>query len=154
MNANFPILVLEDNPDDAFLLKRALKKNSISNPVFIVRDGVEGIEYITGAGKFGDRDAFPSPGCIVADLKMPRLGGLEFLAWLRDHPDFAVIPTLVLSSSTEDKDVAQAYSMGANSYLVKPTRFEDFEELVRIVHDYWTRCVRPQKPIKAQKQAA
>jgi CheY-like chemotaxis protein len=145
MNTNFPILVLEDNPDDAFLLQRALKKNRITNPVCIVQDGVEGIEYLTGTGKYADREKFPFPGCIVADLKMPRLGGLEFLAWLRERPQYEIIPILVLSSSSEDRDVAQAYSMGANSYLVKPTSFEDFEELVKIVHDYWTRCVRPKK---------
>ena len=107
------ILILEDDPNDVVLIKRALKKNNILNPLQIMGDGVEGIDYLSGKGEYGDRIRFPFPRFIIMDLKMPRMGGLEVLQWLQDHPECQVIPTLVLSSSKLPTDIVRAYKLGA-----------------------------------------
>ena len=137
------ILVMEDDENDALLLKRALKRLNVPNPVHIVSDGEEGIAYITGQGKYADRAQFPFPGFIITDLKMPRRSGLDVLSWLSDHEEYRVIPTLVLTSSKEETDVAKAYGFGANSYMVKPTDFQDLEKIMRLIHDYWAICEKP-----------
>ena len=137
------ILVLEDDENDAILLKRALKRLSVPNPIHIVTDGEEGIEYLTGRGKYADRSAFPFPGFIITDLKMPKKSGMEVLKWLSEHEQYRVIPTLVLTSSKEETDVAKAYGFGANSYMVKPADFQDLEKMMRLIHDYWTVCEKP-----------
>jgi CheY-like chemotaxis protein len=143
MDKEFTILLLEDDPNDVLLLKRALQKNGIQNPVQVLPDGIEGIAYFSRTGKYADRDQFPLPRVMIIDLKMPRMGGLEFLQWLKDHPEFRIIPTLVLSSSRENVDVAKAYALGANSYMVKPANFQDLENLIKIIHEYWQRSVTP-----------
>jgi CheY-like chemotaxis protein len=142
-NKECAILVLEDDENDALLLRRALKRLNVPNPVQIVADGEEGIAYITGNGKYADRSTYPFPGFIITDLKMPRKSGMEVLKWLSDHEQFRVIPTLVLTSSKEEKDVAKAYGFGANSYMVKPADFQDLEKMMRLIHDYWTVCEKP-----------
>jgi CheY-like chemotaxis protein len=139
---NCSILVMEDDPDDAWLLQRALARLGLTN-FHCVRDGEEGIGYLTGRGKYSDRERYPLPGFIITDLKMPMLNGLEVLKWVRDHPAFRKIPTLVLTSSREETDVANAYGFGANSYMVKPTIFEDLEKLGRLIRDYWAACEMP-----------
>src|SRR5215510_7205705 len=94
----YTILLVEDDENDAFLFKRALKKCNIPNPVQWVKDGAEAIAYLTAEAAYGDRMAFPFPELIILDLKMPRMPGLDLLAWLRDHPELQVIPTIVMSS--------------------------------------------------------
>lgn len=137
------ILIMEDDENDAWLLQRALQKQNIRNPVRVVPDGEEGIAYLTGRGKYADRSRFPLPGFIITDLKMPLFSGLEVLKWLREHQDFKRIPILVLTSSRADSDVANAYGFGANSYMVKPTTFDDLEKLGRVILDYWKACELP-----------
>jgi CheY-like chemotaxis protein len=137
------ILVMEDDENDALLLRRALKRLNVPNPVHIVSDGEEGIAYITGHGQYADRAQFPFPGFIITDLKMPRKSGLDVLKWLSDHEEYRVIPTLVLTSSKEETDVAKAYGFGANSYMVKPADFQDLEKIMRLIHDYWAICEKP-----------
>lgn len=139
------ILVFEDDPNDVLLLKRALVLNGIENPVQVVPDGVEGVAYLTGHGKYSDREKFPLPQIIILDLKMPRMGGLEVLEFLRDNPSFRVVPTLVLSSSKISDDVARAYDFGATSYMVKPATFHDLQLLIKTVHEYWSQAVRPDR---------
>jgi CheY-like chemotaxis protein len=140
---DWAILVMEDDENDALLLKRALTRLEIKNPVHIVTDGEEGIAYLTGAGKYQDRVLFPVPGFIITDLKMPRKGGMEVLKWLSEHEEYRLLPTLVLTSSKEESDVARAYGYGANSYMVKPADFRDLEKMMRLIHDYWTACEKP-----------
>lgn len=137
------ILVMEDDENDALLLKRALKRLDVQNPIHIVVDGEEGINYLTGSGKYQDRTQFPFPGFIITDLKMPKKSGMEVLKWLGDHPEYRVIPTLVLTSSKEESDIASAYGFGANSYMVKPSDFRDLENIMRLIHDYWNVCEKP-----------
>jgi CheY-like chemotaxis protein len=141
-----PIVILEDNEDDARLLLKALQKNGINDPTIVLPDGVEGAAYLSGQGKYADRRLYPLPRVLIVDMKMPRMNGLEFLQWLKSHPGFRVIPTLVLSSSQLESDVKQAYGFGINSYMVKPTNFDDLQSLVKVISDYWQRCVVPRFP--------
>lgn len=136
----FTILVLEDDQNDVLLLKRALNKNGITNPVQVLADGDEAIAYLTGYGHFSNRDTFPLPKFIILDLKMPRRSGLEVLKWLKKCPDFREIPKIVLTASADSGDIAAAYALGANSYMVKPAEFEEFQRLIKTIIDYWTVC--------------
>ena len=136
------ILIMEDNADDAWLLQRALRRLGLTT-LHIVRDGQEGVAYLAGEGPYANRDRYPLPGFIITDLKMPRLNGLEVLVWLRKHEKLRLIPTLVLSSSRAERDVASAYGFGANSYLVKPSSFADLEKMGRVIRDYWESCEIP-----------
>lgn len=140
------ILVMEDDENDALLLRRALKRLNIRNPVQVVENGEEGIAYLTGAGKYADRRTYPFPGFIITDLKMPKKSGLEVLKWLREQKSLRTIPTLVLTSSKEETDVARAYGFGANSYMVKPAEFGDLERMMKLIHDYWGACEKPGAP--------
>jgi DNA-binding response OmpR family regulator len=134
---------MEDDGNDAWLLKRALRRLEIPNPVHVVTDGEEGISYLLGTGRYADREAYPLPCFIITDLKMPRKSGLEVLEWLSKHSEFRVVPTLVLTSSKEQSDICKAYGFGANSYMVKPTDFHHLETMVKLIHDYWNACEKP-----------
>ena len=131
------ILIAEDKETDVILLRRALAKAAIANPVHFVTDGEQAIAYVTGGGEFADRRRFPLPGIIVLDLKLPRQSGLEVLRWLKTQPGLRRIPVIVLTSSAEETDVNAAYDLGANSYLVKPVSFNDLLRLVVAVNDFW-----------------
>ena len=137
------VLLAEDNPDDAFLMQRAFQSCGVVRPPHICRDGEEAIAYLSGAGKYTDRDAFPIPTLVITDLKMPGTNGFDVLKWLRDHPELTIIPTLVWSSSADTLDVKRAYCLGANGYLCKPTDFQKFKEMVGDVLRYWERCEKP-----------
>lgn len=140
VDKKFTILVVEDDPNDIILIKRAFHKAGVSNPVQTVCDGEEAVAYLTGNGPFSDRQAYPAPGIVFTDLKMPRMGGIELLRWLRNNPSYKVVPTLVLSSSMEPHDIQRAYFYGANSYVVKPANFEELQKVLRTIIDYWEVC--------------
>ena len=131
------ILVAEDDPDDAFMLRRAFTTANIVNPVAFVSDGDEAIAYLAGTGRYADRDLHPLPVVILLDLKMPRRSGFEVLEWLRAQPGVGRLPVVVLTSSRESRDVTRAYELGANSYLVKPSSPEDLIATVRGLGLYW-----------------
>jgi CheY-like chemotaxis protein len=137
-----PILIAEDDEDEALLLEHALKAIGISNPVLMVDNGEHAIAYLKGEGQFADREAFPLPAVLITDLKMPAVDGFELLEWLRHHPRFAIIPTLVFSNSSEPQDVQRAYGLGANAYLVKPPEMEQLEALMRTTFEFWALCAR------------
>lgn len=141
----FTILLIEDNENDVLLLRRAMINSGMTHVVRLAQDGMEALNYLRGSGKFADRATYPFPDIILLDLKLPRLSGLELLAWLKDNPEHRVVPTIVLSSSELEDDVRKAYELGANTYLVKPTDFDMLTEMVRKVCDYWEICVKPQK---------
>jgi CheY-like chemotaxis protein len=134
------VLIAEDNPDDALLLRRALEKAGIAARLKIVSDGEEMLLYLQAKGAYADRGANPMPSLIILDLKMPRRSGLEVLAWIAENPELAVVPTIVLSASNLDNDVRTAYNLGANTYFVKPTTFEELVETMRMVETYWNRA--------------
>jgi CheY-like chemotaxis protein len=140
---NYTILLVEDEENDALLLKRAFKKNDILNPVHWVKDGLEAIAYLKGEGDYADRARFPFPEVVLLDLKMPRMSGLELLGWIRDHPETRVIPTIVMTSSREDVDIEKAYNLGANTYMIKPSDFDTLAKMVRAAHEYWAMSVKP-----------
>ena len=136
------VLIAEDNPDDALLLRRAIDKAGISARVKIVSDGEEMLLYLEGRGAYADRNTSPMPSLIILDLKMPRKSGLEVLQWMNEHLEVAVVPTIVLSASSLEKDVREAYNLGANTYFVKPTTFEELVETMRMVEKYWKKAIK------------
>ena len=134
---DFIMLLVEDDPNDILLIQRAFAKACLVNPLKVVRDGEEALNYLAGSGEFADRGRFPLPSLILLDLKLPRKSGLEILQWLRQQPALKHIPVIVLTSSKESSDVSRAYDLGANSYLVKPVGFEGLRELVKSIGMYW-----------------
>ena len=129
------------------LLHMALERNGCDVNLQQVNDGSEAIEYLEGRGRFANRRKYPMPDILVLDLKMQLLSGFEVLLWLRQHPECAKIPTVVLSGSGQEKDVEQAYELGANTYFEKPSSFEDFISLIQILVHYWARSKRPAHPL-------
>jgi CheY-like chemotaxis protein len=144
------ILLVEDNPDDEALTLRAMHKNRVANPVVIAHDGVEALEFLFGTGKFAGRDVTDLPAVILLDLKLPRLDGLEVLRQLRSDERTHLIPVVVLTTSNEEKDILNSYSLGANSYVRKPVDFEQFTEAVGKLGMYWLLINEPPpSPLKA-----
>ncbi|MGD9082316.1 MAG: response regulator [Desulfobacterales bacterium] len=131
------ILLVEDNPDDELLAIRALKKNNIMNEVVVARDGAEALDYLFGAGAYADRDMGVMPQIILLDLKLPKIDGLEVLRRLRNDERTKLLPVVVLTSSKEDRDLTESYSLGANSYIRKPVSFAQFTEAIRQLGLYW-----------------
>jgi len=131
------ILLVEDNPDDELLAIRALKKNNISNEVVVARDGVEALDYLFGTGAHTGRDMSEMPQIILLDLKLPKIDGLEVLRRLRNDQRTKLLPVVVLTSSKEEQDLTESYSLGANSYIRKPVNFAQFTEAIRQLGLYW-----------------
>lgn len=131
------ILLVEDNPDDEALTLRALKKNNIKNEVTIARDGVEALDYLFGSGAHAGRDLSLLPQIVLLDLKLPKVDGLEVLRRIRSDPRTRLLPVVILTSSKEEKDLIDGYSLGANSYIRKPVDFDQFTEAVRQLGLYW-----------------
>jgi CheY-like chemotaxis protein len=141
MKEDRPILLVEDSPTDAKLFERAVKRSGIERHVHWLRDGLEAIEYLTGAEQSSDL-GHPLPIVIVLDLKMPKVSGLELLGWLSLHTEFRSIPTLVLSGSDLEEDKVRAHNLGASSFTVKPIDFKDLDDFVKIIQDYWITSVK------------
>ncbi len=131
------ILLVEDNPDDVALTLRAFRKNHIVNPVVVARDGVEALDYLHGQGLHAGRDTTVGPAVVLLDLKLPRVSGLEVLQRLRADPRTALLRVVVLTSSREEQDVVQSYTLGANSYIRKPVDFDNFLVAVGQLGLYW-----------------
>jgi len=133
----YPILLVEDSPDDAFLIQRAFRKANLANSVQLVRDGEEAVAYLKGDPPFSDRSQFPLPVLMLLDLKLPRRSGLEVLEWVRQDSTLKRLPVVVLTSSRESVDINRAYDLGVNSYLTKPVGFDALLEMVKSVNLYW-----------------
>ncbi len=131
------ILLVEDNPDDELLMIRALSKNRIANDVVVARDGVEALDYLFGRGAYEGRDTSEMPQVILLDLKLPKISGLEVLKLMREDERTKLVPVVVLTTSTEQKDKISSYNLGANSYVQKPVDFEEFIEATRQLGLYW-----------------
>jgi two-component system, response regulator len=137
------ILLVEDNPDDAKLTLRAFKQNNMLNPIVVVRDGVEALDFLFARGAHAERAGKPLPTLVVLDLKLPRLDGLGVLRALRGDERTRLIPVVILTSSKEEQDLIQGYSLGANSYVRKPVDFAEFQEAVRRLGIYWLMTNQP-----------
>jgi CheY-like chemotaxis protein len=131
------ILLVEDNEDDIFLMRRALKEAEIRNPLHVVEDGEQAVDYLSGSGQFTDRALFPLPTLVFLDLKLPLKSGHDVLAWIKQHPGLQSLVVIVLTSSDEPSDVAKCYKLGANSYLVKPPSAEKLVDLAKSFKWYW-----------------
>ena len=131
------ILLVEDNEDDVDLTLRALKRNNITNEVVVARDGVEALDYLWGAGSHAGRDTAQMPQIILLDLKLPKIDGLEVLRRMRSDERTKLLPVVILTSSKEQQDLVESYSLGANSYVRKPVDFNQFVEAVRQLGLYW-----------------
>ncbi|MBM3211848.1 response regulator [Candidatus Poribacteria bacterium] len=131
------ILLVEDNPDHAILTRRVLEENMVINKVYIVEDGEEALDFMYRRGKYVDRKDLPNPGLILLDVKLPKLNGFEVLKTLKSDPEFRKIPVVMLTTSSRDEEVARGYAEGANSYVSKPVRFDEFTEKVKGIGIYW-----------------
>jgi len=131
------ILLVEDNADDEALTLRALKKNNIKNDVVVAHDGVEALDYLLGDAGSAGRQPHSMPQLVLLDLKLPRVDGLEVLRRLRADPRTHLLPVVVLTSSKEERDLVNSYSLGANSYVRKPVDFGEFTEAIRQLGLYW-----------------
>ncbi|MGE5624835.1 MAG: response regulator [Bacillota bacterium] len=130
------ILLVEDSPDDVDLTLRAMEKNKISNRIAVCEDGAKALDYLHGQESGGGyRNSLPQ--VVLLDLKLPKVDGLEVLRAIRAHQRTALLPVVVLTSSKEEKDMVESYSLGANSYVRKPVSFEEFLEAVRELGMYW-----------------
>jgi two-component system response regulator len=134
---NRVILLVEDNADDEELTRRALKKSNVSNPLVVVRDGAEALDYLFARGAFTGRDVEEIPQVILLDLKLPKIDGLEVLRQIRADARTKLFPVVILTSSTEEQDMLRGYGLGANSYIRKPVDFTQFVEAVRQLGLYW-----------------
>ena len=134
---HYSILLVEDDPNDIILIKRAFEKTRITNPLQVVEDGEEAISYLAGKGRYADREKYPLPMLLLLDLKLPRKSGHEVLEWLRQQPILKRLTVVVLTSSQQSSDVNRAYDLGANSYLVKPVTFDALVEMVKSLNFYW-----------------
>lgn len=137
MTTQRAILLVDDNEDDVFLMERALQGAGISNPLFIVDDGQQALDYLAGKDKFSDRKLFPLPAIVFLDLKLPFKSGHEVLQWIRQHPQFETLVVVVLTSSNEPNDIKRCYALGANSYLVKPPTPEELIDMAKSFKWYW-----------------
>ena len=131
------ILLVEDNPDDEALTLRALKKNNILNQVVVAHDGVEALDYLFAEGSYANRDPGVRPEVILLDLKLPRVDGLEVLRRVRADKRTSLLPIVILTSSKEERDMIESYSLGANSYIRKPVDFVQFGDAVQQLGLYW-----------------
>jgi len=139
------VLLVEDNPDDAALTIRALKKHNLANKLVHLKNGAEALDFIFGTGEYAGKAADDMPKVILLDLKMPKVNGLEVLARLKSDPATKTTPVVILTSSAEDPDIRKCYELGANSYIVKPVEFDNFSKTVADLGFYWMVLNKPSK---------
>jgi two-component system, response regulator len=137
MSSKHLILLVEDNPDDVELTMRALRKNRLATQIIVVRDGVEALDFLFAEGAYSGRNRDVLPDLILLDLKLPKVDGLEVLRRVRAAPQTRLLPVVVLTLSNEEQDIADAYRLGANSYVRKPVDFDRFNELLQQLSRYW-----------------
>ena len=131
------ILLVEDNPNDVELTLHALRASNLANDIKVVRDGAEALDFIMCRGPFSERDIRDGPSVILLDLKLPKVDGIEVLRQTKADPRTKGIPIVILTSSTQDKDIVESYQLGVNSYIAKPVDFQQFTESVRQLGLYW-----------------
>ena len=135
-DCNKTILLVEDSDDDVFAMKRALRLSKASNPLQVVTDGQQALDYLSGTGIFSDRERYPLPFIIFLDLKLPYLSGFEVLTWIRRQTSLASVAVVILTGSAEDRDKVQAFELGAQSYLVKPPTAQILNDIFESFANY------------------
>lgn len=140
-----PVLYAEDEDNDAFLMQRAFAKSVVANPLQIVSDGAAAMRYLSGLGEFSDRSRYPFPTLVLLDLNLPRQSGLEVLEWCRVKRGWHDLPIVILTSSSQTRDISSAFHLGANGYLVKPPSSEKLIELVASLRET---CLTPGVPVQ------
>ena len=141
---DFTVMLVEDDLNDIFLVKRAFKMAQLENPLQVVTDGEEATHYLSGHGKYADRTAHPLPKLIVMDIKMPRMSGFDVLEWIKHDGALRRIPVIIVSSSNRPEDIDRAYELGANAYMVKPVSYRAVERLFESITHYWgLECAKP-----------
>jgi CheY-like chemotaxis protein len=130
------ILLVEDNPEDAEMTMRALRKRNLANQLHWVKDGAEALDYLFGTGEYAGRDKHHPPKLVLLDIKMPKVDGIEVLRRVKSS-ELKQVPVVVMTSSNEERDVLESYRLGVNSYIVKPVQFEDFMDTVAKIGLYW-----------------
>lgn len=131
------ILHVEDDDDDFFFVQRAAKTIGLTCKITRACDGQEALDYLSGEGSFSNRKEFPIPSLVLLDMKLPRMMGMEVLRWIRANPELRSLVVIVFSSSPVTNDVDNAYDLGVNSFLVKPSGMDKFEHVLRLIRDYW-----------------
>jgi DNA-binding response OmpR family regulator len=131
------VLLVEDDENDVFFFRRAMKLAGWSSPLQVVNDGRQAVHYLEGTGDFSRRDEFPVPALVLLDLKLPYLNGLEVLKWIREHTTLRQLAVIMLTSSKEDVDVERACTLGANAYVVKPAGADGLQDLVGAIWQFW-----------------
>ena len=144
-------LVVDDDPNDRFLLERAFRTIGVTDPIQCGGDGAEAIAYMMGEGKYSDREKFAYPTFVITDLKMPRADGFAVLEFLKGNSEWAVIPTIVLSASSDLDDIKKSYMLGASSYHVKPQTAEGLREQLAVLNAYWMTCQVPEVDITGKQ---
>ena len=137
------ILLVEDNPADVELTLRALKKHNLANQVKVVNDGAQALDYLFASGAYEGKDSQPPPKVVFLDLKLPKVDGREVLRRMKADAKTRIIPVVVLTSSQEERDIAESYKLGVNSYVVKPLDFNKFVEAVAELGLYWVLLNQP-----------
>jgi CheY-like chemotaxis protein len=146
------VLIAEDVPDDVELLQRSFSQAGIAAALHVVGDGDECIAYLSGTGKYANREEYPLPDLLLLDLKMPRANGFEVLKWLRAQPSLSSLRVVVLTSSERIRDINLAYELGANSFLTKPLNFIDFTNTIQAMLKYWLEQSRKPEVERPEKQ--
>jgi len=138
------ILMIDDSSEEELLMRHALEQSGDGASLLAVRDVPSGVRYLRGKGQFQDRGKFPLPDVILCDLKMDgEMAGFDFLRWRRQHSGCVLIPTIIYSSSGDERDVEQSYELGANAYIEKPTTLERAAMVIETTCRFWSLCKRP-----------
>jgi CheY-like chemotaxis protein len=148
VKSNRPILLIEDNPSDIDLTRRALERGRIENELVVAEDGSEALDYLFGSGKYAGRNPADTPALALLDLKLPGMSGLEVLRRIRADNRTKRLPVVILTTSREEKDVAAGYDLGVSSYVVKPVDFLQFQESIRQLGLYWLVLNEPAPKVK------
>jgi CheY-like chemotaxis protein len=133
----FSLLVVDDDENDLLFMRRAISRAEISNPVQVVRDGQQAIDYLAGTGSFADRIQFPLPGLIITDYQLPLKSGFDLLKWLRSRPGLKRIPVILLSSTANPAEMSAVFDAGGNAFVVKPTGMLELVDLFKAIKEFW-----------------
>ena len=141
----FVVLMAEDNEHDIVATKRGWKKHHIANPLYIVKDGEECLDYLYQRGKYSEPDTAPRPGILLLDIKMPKMDGLAVLEHIRKDGELRRLPVIILTTSKAEEDRIRGYDLGANAYIVKPVGFENFSWAVKTISLFWQLVELPKR---------